>query len=241
MTTQPKPNVTSAEIERVVRRDFLPDRVPEVLAILDEYGTERWHHEPCRVRLAALKIAAGSLEELRIQIKIAKTDYRDVLAPAENPPRDTVVDERIFRLRLPGDWWTCQPSSDGKRWTYRRDIGFDGFDQLTVSLLSSDRSLSADEQLVTLKRVTELRRRAETETPGVSGVTLTDTTFDESGGFQAARFSGIASGMKTRRFSCLLLCSPSGIIVFCYEAIGLSQQEADACARVIFNAVRVSG
>src|SRR6266404_4991616 len=142
MTTRPTP--ASADVERVVRRDFPPDRVPDVLAILNEYGTERWHHEPDRVRLAALKIAAGRLEELRIQIKIAKTDYRDVLAPAENPPRDTVVDERIFRLRLPGDWWSCQPSSDGMRWTYRRNLGFDGFDQLTVSLLSSTKCLQTN-------------------------------------------------------------------------------------------------
>jgi hypothetical protein len=126
------------------------------------------------------------------------------------------------------------------RWTYRRDIGFDGFDQLTVSLLSSTKCLGTDEQLATLKRVTELRRRAETEKPDVSGVTMTDTTFDESGGVQAARFGGIESGTK-RRFSCLSLCSPSGVIVFYYEAVGLSQQEVDACARVIFNSVGVSG
>ncbi len=236
MATQPTPTVTSADVERVVRRDFLPDRVPAVLAILNEYGTERWHHEPYRVRLAALKIAAGSLEELRVQIKIAKTDYRDVLASAEYPPQYTAIDERMFHLSLPGNW-SCQPSSDGTRWTYRSDIGFD---QLTVSLVSSTKPLSVDEQFETLKRVTELRRRAETETPGVSGVTLTETTFTESGGVQSARFGGIESGTQ-RRFSCLLLCSPSGVTVFYYEAIGLSQQESDVRARVIFNSVGVSG
>ncbi len=236
MSTQPASTVISADVERVVRRDFLPDRVPEVLAILNEYGTERWHHEPDRVRLAALKIAAGRLEELRIQTKLAKTDYRDVLASAESPPRYTAVDERIFRLTLPGDW-SCQLSSDGTRWTYRSDIGFD---QLTVSPLSSARHLSADEQLETLKRVTELRRRAETEASGVSGVTLTETIFTESGGVQAARFAGIESGTQ-RRFSCLLLCNPLGVTVFYYEAIGLSQQESDVRARVIFNSVGVLG
>lgn len=235
-STQPTPTVTCADVEHVVRRDFLPDQVPEVLAILNEYGTERWHHEPCRVRLAALKIAAGRLEELRTQIKIAKCDYRDVLASAEYPPRYTAIDERIFRLTLPGHW-SCQPSSDGMRWTYRSDIGFD---QLTVSLLSSTERLSTDEQLVTLKRVTELRQRAETETHGVSGVTMTDTTFVELEGVQAARFDGIESDTK-RHFSCLLLYSPSGVIVFYYEAIGLSQQESDVRARVIFNSVKVSG
>jgi len=232
MTTHP----ASANVERVVRGDFPPDRVPEVLAILNEYGTERWHHEPDRVRLAALKIAAGRLEELRIQIKNAKTDYRDVLASAEYPPQYTAINERIFRLTLPGHW-SCQTSSDGMRWTYRSEIGCD---QLTVSLLSTTKGLSTDEQFVTLKRVTELRRRAENETPGVSGITMTDTTFAELGGVQAARFDGVESGAQ-RRFSCLFLCSPSAVIVFHYEAIGLSQQESDVRARLIFNSVGVSG
>lgn len=150
--------------------------------------------------------------------------------------KDTAIDERIFRITLPGHW-NCQPSSDPTRWTYRSDIGDD---QLTVSRLSSIKRLSTDEQIATLKRVTELRRRAETETPGISGVTMTDTTLAESGGVQAARFGGFQSGTQ-RRFSCLLLCSSSGVTVFYYEAIGLTEQESDARARAIFNSVGVSG
>jgi hypothetical protein len=72
------PNVTSADVERVVRRDFPADCVPEVLAILREYGTESWQREPHRVRLA-VKLAAGNIERLRFQIETAKGDYRDVL------------------------------------------------------------------------------------------------------------------------------------------------------------------
>ncbi len=85
MATQPTPNVTSADVERVVRRDFPTERVSEVLAMLNEYGTESWQREPHRVRLAVLKLADGNLERLRYQIKGAKCDYRDVLAPAEYP------------------------------------------------------------------------------------------------------------------------------------------------------------
>jgi len=85
MTPQPTPTITSADVERIVRRDFPTDRVPEVLAMLDEYGRETWQREADRVRLAALKLAAGSVERLRYQIEGAKCDYRDVLAPAEYP------------------------------------------------------------------------------------------------------------------------------------------------------------
>jgi hypothetical protein len=82
---QPVPRVTAADIERVVRRDFPDAQVSDVLAILAEYGTEIWHKEPERVRLAALKLANGDLAKLRSTINRAKLDYRDVLAPAEYP------------------------------------------------------------------------------------------------------------------------------------------------------------
>ena len=83
--TQPHPTITPADLERVVRRDFPAERVDEVFAMLNEYGGEDWHSEPERVRAAALKLAAGSIEELRGHIECAKMDYRDVLAPAEYP------------------------------------------------------------------------------------------------------------------------------------------------------------
>lgn len=53
--------------------------------LLNEYGAEEWHHERSRVQLAALKLAGGDLKKLRLQMNIAKYDYRDVLAPAEYP------------------------------------------------------------------------------------------------------------------------------------------------------------
>jgi hypothetical protein len=83
MPIQPTPNVSSADVERIVRRDFPADRVAEVLGILNEYGQESWHREPDRVRLAVLKLASGSVERLRQEIDGAKCDYRDALAAAE--------------------------------------------------------------------------------------------------------------------------------------------------------------
>jgi hypothetical protein len=82
---QPTAKVTSADVERIVRRDFDTDRVVEVLALLEQYGAETGHREVHRVRAAALKLAAGSVERLRIEIETAKLDYRDVLASAEYP------------------------------------------------------------------------------------------------------------------------------------------------------------
>src|SRR4051812_23774730 len=69
----------------IVRRQRqAPDRSSSV-AMLDDYGRETWQREPHRVRLAALKLAAGSVKRLRSQIEGAKCDYRDVLVAAEYP------------------------------------------------------------------------------------------------------------------------------------------------------------
>jgi len=85
MVSQPIPNVSSTDVARVVCRDFPADIVSAVHAILDDYGQASWQREPHRVQLAALKLAAGSVERLRSEIESAKRDYRDVLANAEYP------------------------------------------------------------------------------------------------------------------------------------------------------------
>jgi hypothetical protein len=85
MTRQPTPTVTDADVERIVRRDFPTAIFDDVLAMLHEFGTEQWEREAPRVRLAALKLAAGDIKGLRYAIGLAKCDYRDVLAQAEYP------------------------------------------------------------------------------------------------------------------------------------------------------------
>ena len=85
MTAQPTPTVTNRDVERILQRDFPADQVTEVRAILEAYGRERWHREVPRVRVAALKLAAGSVERLRHEVERAKDDYRDELAYAEYP------------------------------------------------------------------------------------------------------------------------------------------------------------
>jgi hypothetical protein len=77
MTTQPTPDVTGVDVERVVRRDFPADRVAEVLVMLNEYGTEAWQREPHRVHLAVLKLEAVSgLADTMTEPPHSKTDAR---------------------------------------------------------------------------------------------------------------------------------------------------------------------
>ena len=82
---QPTPKVTRSDVERIVRRDFPSEDFATVMALLDEYGTRTHETEKDRVQLAVLKNAAGSIDELLIQIQTAKMDYRDVISWAEYP------------------------------------------------------------------------------------------------------------------------------------------------------------
>src|SRR5262245_19325929 len=91
---QPTPTVSRADVERVVRRDFGPELLPQVLSILDEYV----ELERERVQVAVLKLANGNLDDLRRYIESAKCDWRDVLGPAEYP----LYTRKMFRIdRLP--------------------------------------------------------------------------------------------------------------------------------------------
>jgi hypothetical protein len=83
--TQPIPTVSRADVERVVRRDFRPNHVAEVLVILSRYGTDAWEAAPERVHLAALKLASGDVAALADHMAVAKADPRDVIAAAEYP------------------------------------------------------------------------------------------------------------------------------------------------------------
>src|SRR5262245_39185797 len=91
---QRTPSATDADVERIVRRDFAEEHAPHVLAVLGEYGGEWWHREPARVRLAVLKLAARDLDKVRYWIAQAKSDYRDVLGPAEYP----LYSKKWFRI-----------------------------------------------------------------------------------------------------------------------------------------------
>ena len=56
-----------------------------VETLLAAYGTEPHEREVKRVRLAILKLSAGSEQKIREYVAIAKKDYRDVLFWADHP------------------------------------------------------------------------------------------------------------------------------------------------------------
>jgi hypothetical protein len=97
---QPIPGVTHDDVERIVYRDFPAEEFASVMTILNEYGTDKWHREPARVRLAALKVADGSMPRLRTCMELAKRDYRDALVAAEYPAYGKI---RFQVRRLPED------------------------------------------------------------------------------------------------------------------------------------------
>ena len=57
----------------------------KAIEILNQYGTESYEQEIVRVRLDILKLAGNSIEDVEKWVKIAKKDYRDILASAEYP------------------------------------------------------------------------------------------------------------------------------------------------------------
>jgi hypothetical protein len=57
----------------------------DILALLDAYGTETYERERERVQLAILKLSKGDREALIEYVRVAKRDYRNVLAWAEYP------------------------------------------------------------------------------------------------------------------------------------------------------------
>jgi len=64
---------------------FSPPELDRVHGELERYGLEPCEREVMRVRLAILKLSAGSFEGLVQNVEAAKRDYRDVLAWAEYP------------------------------------------------------------------------------------------------------------------------------------------------------------
>jgi len=87
---QPTPSVTEDDVERIVRRDYPPPVVDDILALI---ATVEVREKP-RVVLACLKIADGSLDRLRANLADASGYYRELLAEAEYP----LATKRWFRI-----------------------------------------------------------------------------------------------------------------------------------------------
>jgi GNAT superfamily N-acetyltransferase len=67
-------------------RYFPAEQIPEVKAVMDQYGSETWHREPYRVKRDAVIVSRGSIDALQAAIKLAMIDYRDVLIGEEVDP-----------------------------------------------------------------------------------------------------------------------------------------------------------
>jgi hypothetical protein len=75
-------------MDRVLRKikKLWPDADPqEIMDLLNGYGTESYETGVERIQLAILKLSRGEREHLPDLVKMAKTDFRDVLAYAEYP------------------------------------------------------------------------------------------------------------------------------------------------------------
>jgi hypothetical protein len=72
VNSQPVPSVSQADIDRVVRREFAAAHQAAAWAALEAYGIESHEREVVRVRLAALKLAKGSLAELTSPSELGK-------------------------------------------------------------------------------------------------------------------------------------------------------------------------
>jgi hypothetical protein len=78
---QPTPDVTGADVERVLRRDFEPGDAARVDALFRDINPP----VSPRVALAVLKLSNGSIQAARANLEAAHRDWRDVIAYAEYP------------------------------------------------------------------------------------------------------------------------------------------------------------
>lgn len=71
---------TRSEVVSAVEEVFPGRKSADVLAVLDEYGIAPHERERERVQLAIVGLSNGDEERVRYFVKVAKTDYRDILS-----------------------------------------------------------------------------------------------------------------------------------------------------------------
>lgn len=72
-------DVTEQHVIDRVKKDYRPEDVDEVLAILAEYGKCEHETSPEFMRLAVLRLANRNKQKLPRLVETAKWEYRDVL------------------------------------------------------------------------------------------------------------------------------------------------------------------
>ncbi len=66
-----------------------------ILAVLDQYGTESYENDRERVQLAIIQLSGGVEGKLPELVRVAKTDYRDVLAWQQLGPLSDAEGQRL--------------------------------------------------------------------------------------------------------------------------------------------------
>ena len=85
LVSQPVPEVTESDVQRIVCRDFAPESWTKANEILSRYDLAESQSGGDRVRAAILKLAHGDVRALEVNVAIACVDFRDVIATAEYP------------------------------------------------------------------------------------------------------------------------------------------------------------
>ncbi|MFO0848923.1 MAG: hypothetical protein U0871_10285 [Gemmataceae bacterium] len=105
--SQPVPQVSVADVDRVIGRDVLAARRGEVTDLLRQYTASDGPVPVPRVHLAILKLSGGDPAKVAEFIAAAKQDYRDVLAWAEYPrysARGGFEEESEEQQAINDDW-----------------------------------------------------------------------------------------------------------------------------------------
>lgn len=74
---------TRDNVIQAVKIAFPASRKEVILDLLDLYGKESYEYEKERVQLAIIKMSGSDMLKLQEHVRLAKTDYRDVLMSAE--------------------------------------------------------------------------------------------------------------------------------------------------------------
>lgn len=99
----PIANISENDIDRLVKRDFHPEEVIEILKLLSLYQSETLNGKN-RVHASILKLSNGNISKVRNYIEMANNDYRDVIALAEYPNfsehafNDDLVEDKVKQL-----------------------------------------------------------------------------------------------------------------------------------------------
>ena len=140
-----------------------------------------------------------------------------------------------FSLTIPNDWTDVSTSANSDPWKYqssRKD------EELTVSIVGWTEPMATEQRRSAFDKLVELRHRVETKMPnGPKGVKVTDPVFAAADGIFVARYGG--SDASGRQFRCLLLAGSRAVTIFYYESAGMTENEADAKARPIFNSIQI--